>query len=83
MPSPAAATGVLPAASGASRSSSSSSGRTAASLLGLRCCQVTVTPIASDRDEEEHRRQHVDLDRDAALRGAEDVEREGHRRARS
>ena len=32
-----------------------------------------------DREREQHRRQHVDLDRDPALRGAEDVEREGDR----
>ena len=35
-----------------------------------------------DGDDEEHHRDHVDFDRDPALGGAEDVEREGHRRPR-
>ena len=42
-----------------------------------RCCQIT-SADRHDGDQEEDRRQHVDLDRDPAERDAEDVEREGH-----
>ena len=46
-----------------------------------RCCQRTSAERRSG-DREQHRREHVDLDRDPALGGAEDVEREGDRRPR-
>ena len=59
-------------------------------LVGPHRRQLLGPPLLPDHephrergDHEQDRRHHVDLDRDPALRGAEDVEREGDRRARS